>query len=291
MPDAAPPVPLSVAAHDRGDRYRRDDAWLAAARQDDATDVLVVDVEGRIAASAEGLEVGGPELLAGVAVPTLLAVDPDGSAVFAVAAAEVAEPPELVPFRDVLEHLEPDEAALAVQAIALVRWQADHRFCGRCGTATTLTTAGHRRVCPGCGARHFPRTDPVATMLVTDGRDRVLLSRRRGAKEKVWSCLAGFVEPGETPEQAVVRETMEEVGLRVLRVESIGSQPWPQPYELMIGHRAVVLPREPTVAEELVTARWWDRAELAAALAADEARLPPPYTIGHHAISVWLAEG
>lgn len=291
MPDAAPPVPLSVATHDRGDRFRRDDGWLAAAREDEGTDVLVVDTDGRITANAGGLVVTGPETLAGVAVPTLLAVDPDGSAVFAVDAAEVQDAPELVPFRDVLEHLDPDEAALVVQAIALVRWQADHRFCGRCGTATTLSTAGHRRVCPGCGARHFPRTDPVATMLVTDGRDRVLLSRRRGAKDKVWSCLAGFVEPGETPEQAVVRETMEEVGLRVLRVESFGSQPWPQPYELMIGHRAVVLPREPVVAAELASARWWDRAELRAAIAADEARLPPPYTIGNHAISVWLDEG
>jgi hypothetical protein len=89
----------------------------------------------------------------------------------------------------------------------------------------------------------------------------------------------------------VVRETMEEVGLRVVRVEGFGSQPWPVPYELMIGHRAVVVPREPVVDPELRAARWWGREELRAALAADEARLPPPYTIGNHAISVWLAEG
>jgi NAD+ diphosphatase len=268
-------------------------------------------------------------VLVGVDVPTLLAVTPEGAAVFAAdgsagadgaarasdavgGATTTAGPgsprgaadagagrpdgappaaPARVPFRDVLADLDPGEAALVVQAVALRRWQEDHRFCGRCGTPTELRTAGHRLVCQGCGTRHHPRTDPVATMLVTDGGDRCLLSRRRGAKEKVWSCLAGFVEPGETPEQTVVRETMEEVGLRVVRVEGFGSQPWPVPYELMIGHRAVVVPREPVVDPELRAARWWDREELRAAIAADDVRLPPPYTIGNHAISVWLAEG
>lgn len=311
-----PPVPLSTATHDRADRLRRDEAWLEAARRAPATRVLLLDAEGRIvvrtpgaagddrslpadpAAGVPGHDVrdgdavvihwAGPETLEGVDVPTLLGLRPDGSAVFAARAPAARETRG---FRELLGDLDATDAGMLAHAVALWHWQRSHRFCGVCGTETVLGDAGHRRRCPGCGATHHPRTDPVATMLVTDGGDRVLLSRRRGAQERVWSALAGFVEPGEAPEQTVAREVLEEVGLQVREVRPIGGQPWPSPHGLMIGHRAIVEAGEPILDGELLDARWWDREELRAAVDADEVRLPPPFTIGHHAISGWLAEG
>jgi NAD+ diphosphatase len=128
-------------------------------------------------------------------------------------------------------------------------------------------------------------------MLVQTG-DRCLLSRRNGAPPNRWSALAGFVEPGETPEEAVVRETHEETGVKVTRVEYVTSQPWPFPAALMIGFWAFTDPADDGVPEpeagELVEARWWDRAELAEVLSNNRIGLPPPGTIGNYLISTWL---
>ena len=195
--------------------------------------------------------------------------------------------------RGLAAELEPAEAALAAYAVALVGWHRVQRYCGRSGDITVVEAAGHRRRCPVCGLVQFPRTDPAITMLVQSG-DRCLLSRRQGAPANRWSALAGFVEPGETPEEAVIREAREETGVEVVSVKYVTSQPWPFPQALMIGFWAFVdaATDEATLTpapDELVEARWWAREELAHALSAGEIILPPPGTIGNYLISTWLA--
>jgi NAD+ diphosphatase len=196
------------------------------------------------------------------------------------------------PLRELMAELDAAEAALAAYAVGMVGWHRVHRHCGRCGTYTNIEHAGHRRHCPHCGLHHFPRTDPAITMLVQD-KKRCLLSRRHGAPAHRWSALAGFVEPGETPEAAVVREAREETGIEVAGVEYVTSQPWPFPSALMLGFWAFADPEAddtPTLQDgELVEARWFDRAELAARLNDGSTDLPPPGTIGNFLISTWLA--
>jgi NAD+ diphosphatase len=229
--------------------------------------------------------------------PTFLGLDPAGAAVFAHDATAAAVPAgpamSFAPLRELTAELEPGDGALAGYATAMVHWHRLSQYCGRSGDATVVEAAGHRRRCPGCGLLIFPRTDPAITMLVQAG-DRCLLSRRRGAPEQRWSALAGFVEPGETPEEAVVREAREETGVPVLGVEYVASQPWPFPSALMIGFWAFADPDldapltpEP---EELVAVRWWERGELDAALRAERIGIPPPGTIGNFLIETWLGE-
>ena len=175
----------------------------------------------------------------------------------------------------------------------MIGWHRVQLYCGRCGNVLEVQASGHRRRCPVCGLMQFPRTDPAITMLVQSG-DRCVLSRRAGAPPNRWSALAGFVEPGETPEQAVVREAREETGVEVVSVRYVTSQPWPFPQALMIGFWAFAAPPagddpplKPDPAE-LVEARWWGRSELRDALAAGAIVLPPPGTIGNYLISTWL---
>ena len=229
---------------------------------------------------------------------TFLGLQPSsGAALFAYdARAPWFEAPlgtAFVPLRALAGELDPEDAALAAYAVGMVGWHRVQRFCGRCGSATEVEAAGHRRRCPVCGLVQFPRTDPAITMLVQSG-ERCLLSRRRGAPENRWSALAGFVEPGETPEEAVVREAREETGVEIARVEYVTAQPWPFPQALMLGYWAFADPptggEDPRVdQEELVEARWWRRDELAGALRDDAIVLPPPGTIGNYLISTWLA--
>jgi NAD+ diphosphatase len=196
--------------------------------------------------------------------------------------------------REIAADLDSAEGGLAAYAVALAGWHRNHGHCARCGAQTVIEQAGHSRRCPVCGAHHFPRTDPVVTMLVHDA-DRCLLTRRRGAPAGRWSALAGFVEPGETPEEAVVRETREEVGLTIVELRYVGAQPWPFPASLMLGYRARVDPdtsSEPVVDQhELLDARWFTRGELQAAIDDGTATLPPAAAIGHFLIAGWLAAG
>ena len=223
---------------------------------------------------------------------TFLGLDRSGAAVFAYhAAVEGPKEGEFVGLRGLAAELEAAEGALAAYAVAMVGWHRVNRFCGRSGDATVVEAAGHRRRCPGCGLVVFPRTDPAITMLVSAG-ERCLLSRRHGAPEHRWSALAGFVEPGETLEEAVARETCEETGIEIAGVEYVAAQPWPFPAALMIGFWAFVDPERPGVPEpqpgELVDARWWERGELRAALAEERIAIPPAGTIGNYLITTWL---
>ena len=184
--------------------------------------------------------------------------------------------------------------AILAQAKSILHYHASHGFCARCGAATVAVAAGWRRDCPSCGARHFPRTDPVAIMLVVDG-DACLLGRARHFPEKMYSCLAGFIESGETLEEAVRREVMEEAGVVVGAVSYAASQPWPFPASLMFGCRAQALSRDIHMdAEEMEDCRWFTRAEARAmteARHADGFFAPAEIAIARSLLEQWLAEG
>jgi NAD+ diphosphatase len=185
---------------------------------------------------------------------------------------------------------EPGHLAAMAEAKAMLHWHARHRFCANCGAPTAVVEAGWRRDCPGCRAQHFPRTDPVVIMLTISG-DRCLLGRQTRFLPNMWSCLAGFVEPGESIEQAVRRETREEAGIMCGRVSYFASQPWPFPMSLMIGCHAEALSTDIIVdRNELEDARWVDREEAAQMLAWRHPaglRTPAPFAIAHHIIRAW----
>lgn len=187
--------------------------------------------------------------------------------------------------------LDPDSEGQLGQAAHLLGWHARNRFCARCGGETVAEAAGYRRRCPACGDVIFPRTDPVTIMLVHDGEGRCVLGRQPRFPEKFWSCLAGFVEAGETVEDAVRRETLEEAGLAVSRVDYLASQPWPFPGSLMIGCMALA-PAAPIVfdATELEACRWFARDEVRAMLAGTHPEgltVPQRFAIAHHLIKAF----
>lgn len=188
----------------------------------------------------------------------------------------------------------PDELGILATAKSLLFWHSRHRFCAHCGAPTALASGGFRRDCQACGAQHFPRTDPVVIMLATRG-ERCLLGRQPRFAPGVYSCLAGFLEPGETIEDAVRRETFEEAGLRVGEVRYLASQPWPFPASLMIGCVGEALTDEVTVDRaELEDARWFSRDEVRLMLDRrhpDGLSTPPPMAIAHFLIRSWAERG
>ena len=184
------------------------------------------------------------------------------------------------------------QSGILAQGLAILRWHARHRFCACCGALTESRRGGYQRYCSACDTEHFPRTDPVAIMLVIRG-EHCLLGRQARFPAGMYSALAGFVEAGESVEAAVRREVHEEAGVRVGRVRYLGSQPWPFPASLMMGFLAEGVSGDITVDErELEDARWVHRDELRKALAGEEGsalRLPPPIAIARHLIARWLA--
>ena len=195
--------------------------------------------------------------------------------------------------RDAAAELPADEAALAAYAAALLAWHRRHGFCANCGAATDIVDAGHQRSCPVCHAHHFPRTDPVVIVRVSDAADRLLLGRSRHWPPGRYSLLAGFVEPGETLEDAVRREVLEESAIELGEVRYLASQPWPFPSSLMLGFEARAEPGEPHSADdELEDVRWFERSEIEAAAAGrGKLTLAPPYAIARRLINAWLAAG
>jgi NAD+ diphosphatase len=187
------------------------------------------------------------------------------------------------------------EAAIMAEALGVLNWHASHKFCARCGAPSAIAEGGWKRICPSCETEHFPRTDPVVIMLVIRG-ERVLLGRKGSFPPGMFSCLAGFMEPGETIEEAVARELLEEAGIAIGAVRYVASQPWPFPSSLMIGCHADALGDEIRVDEiEIEEARWFGRDEIRSALGrplGDPAMLgvPPKSAIAHQLMRAWLEE-
>jgi NAD+ diphosphatase len=299
------PLALSRGTVDRLTERRADRSWLEAAWDDPRSRVLVVD-DGRARVrlgAADGDGSGGAEL---VLVPPaeapdvpfgaryLLGEDAGGVVYFGMngdLSREAAERDgyRLVSLRSVGALLGDRDAGLMTHAVALANWHTTHTHCPRCGAATDPEPGGHSARCPVDGTEHFPRTDPAVIMLVTDPDDRCLLGRNAAWPERRFSILAGFVDPGESAEQAVMREVHEETGIVVENVRYVGSQPWPMPRSLMLGYRAHAPAGQQikTDDQELTEAIWFSRAELLAALEARELAIAPPVSIARRIIESW----
>jgi NAD+ diphosphatase len=293
---------------DRVAERRTDPAWVAAQAADPrARAVLAGDAGVRVTASGEPRLALLPLAALDASEPLLLGLDEAGP-VFAVDAE-----PDGVPRPTIGAHGEgpPDPATgtrpmglraaaaalpqadggLAAHAAALVNWHRRHRHCAACGAPTAVADGGIVRRCPSCGTDHHPRTDPVVIMLVTDG-DRVLLGRQPSWPLRRYSALAGFVEPGESLEEAVAREVREEAGVEVGPPRYVASQPWPFPTSLMLGFTAPWRSGEPRrIDAELEDVRWFERADVAAAIDGREdgaLGVPPRFAIARRLMERWL---
>jgi NAD+ diphosphatase len=281
---------------DRADRVRHDPALLEAALADAAARLLVLDgldpvldEQGRLtwtdlaAAQGELLFIGYEG-----GAPRFVSAWPDDAPV------PIGRSPAMFALLD--RFAEPDAANYAA-ARSLVFWHGRHRFCANCGARTRVSHAGWARHCPNCGAEHFPRVEPVVIMLAERRGmfvDKVLLGRQPSWPPGRYSALAGFLEVGESIEEAVRRETSEESGIRIGAVRYVASQPWPFPASLMVACIGEALNDDIEVdANELEDARWFTREDVALALARDPAAPflgPPPYAIAHTLLKAW-AEG
>jgi NADH pyrophosphatase NudC (nudix superfamily) len=284
---ARQPPALSRSTVDR-DALRRDDAAVLEKLWADAR-VLVVE-DGRALVSDDGPALVFVPAADAPAGDRLYLGRDDDSTYFAVSAPLPrrlgARPQGL---REVGALLRDRDAGLLTHAVGLANWHATHPHCPRCGAATEVAKGGATRVCTVDGSEHFPRTDPAMIVLVTDGADRCVLGRQAIWPPGRYSTLAGFVEPGESAEAAVVREVGEETGLVVRDVSYRGSQPWPFPASLMLGFRAVCDGDAAPVARdgELEDVRWFTRDELRAG---NGTLLPTPVSIAWHLITDWLDE-
>jgi NAD+ diphosphatase len=282
-------LPFATAPYERHAELRGDGWWERQAA-DPRTRVLVV-ADGVVATSGDGLLLLGPsdaeQLIDDPMAERLYLGEGVGGAVLAVGLPEV--PAELAPrpVREVAISLDALQGCLLVHALGVANWHRTHQFCARCGAPTSAEQAGHVRRCQRCGGQHFPRTDPAVIMLILDDDDRALLGHSPHWTPGRYSTLAGFVEPGESLEDAVRREVFEEVGVRVDSATYAASQPWPFPSSLMLGFYGHAASTEIAVdGHEVTQARWFTRTELALALAAQEVALP-----GGFSISRWLVEG
>ncbi len=220
----------------------------------------------------------------------------DGKPCFAAVPAQGDASPRMANPRlwSVMATLSADDLAIYGGARSITDWHSRHRFCAACGGPTMIAKGGWQRNCTGCQSQHFPRTDPVTIMLVEqDGK--LLLGRGLGWPERAYSALAGFVEPGESVEEAVAREVLEETGVVVRDVAYIASQPWPFPSQLMMGAFCVADAPDITLdTTELADARWFTRDEIRAAMQGDAdapINTPPRQAIAHHLLRWWLDRG
>lgn len=295
----ASPYAFVDGALDRADALRDAPGQLAALWPD--ARVVLVDAEGRAAASADGAPAAptGAQLGGGPGTAIFLGLD-KGQAWFAQRAATASFAPEAwVDLRRAALSWPAPVATAFAQARALLHWHARHRHCGACGGPLRFVRGGWLGRCEGCGGEHYPRTDPAVIAAVSDG-ERLLLGRQASWPPGRWSVLAGFVEPGETLEQTVAREVLEETGVRVRRARYLASQPWPFPGALMLGFLAEAEPDAPVPGDELEQARWFDADAVRAGLETDWDRAPAhggedrlvlssPISIARWLVEQWLA--
>jgi len=208
----------------------------------------------------------------------------------AAAATRFGEGRKFIDLRSIAGQVSKPDANILATAKGVIGWHRIHPFCARCGSPSTPEDGGWRRKCSACGALHFPRTDPVVIMLVTRG-DKVLLGRQRVWPPGLYSLLAGFMEPGETIEDAVRRETQEETSVRVGPVRFLASQPWPFPASLMLGCWGEALSEEIVIDDEIEDARWVTRAEMTLALAGKHPEFASPRrdSIARWILTAWVA--
>jgi NAD+ diphosphatase len=286
------PNTFSGAPVDRAGARRTDERWVEELLRDPASRAIGVTADGVLVEEGDGEPRLARLPLPGGYEPFLLGIEEDGSALFAVDMASADPPPGTasVGLRDAGALLSHGEDGLIAQATGLVNWHRRHPHCSVCGSPTEVGEAGYVRRCPSCGAIHHPRTDPVVIMLVTDG-DRALLGRQARWPPGRYSALAGFVEPGESLEEAVAREVREEAGVEIHGPRYASSQPWPFPSSLMLGFVAEYAGGEATTRDhELEDVRWFSREELEAIRAGtvDGLHMPPPIAIARRLIDGWL---
>lgn len=283
---------------------RLDPAWVAARLEDPTSRTLLASADGVLVSAGPPvslLRVPVPvraSRATGEAWPVMLGLE-DDVALFAVDL-EVQAPEErqrlsgrgrIASLREAGSVLAPAEAGLAAYLVALLNWHRRHRFCPACAAALLVTDGGFSRACPGCGAQHFPRTDPAVIVLVEhDGC--ALLGRQTGWATGQYSVLAGFVGPGESLEEAVIREVKEESGITARDPRFVGSQPWPFPMSVMLGFEARSEGGEPVPRDgELEDVRWFTREEIGAALSGRSSDLvmTPGISISYFLIERWFA--
>lgn len=281
-------VGLTGSPLDRADEIRRDAQALHAMRMHPQARWLVLDgLRPVLAADGDLLWVRRSEAPEGAEI--FLGIE--GTAPrFAVAGPADGLDGTATDARMAAMQLDDGRAAIIAHARSILDWHARHRFCASCGAPTEPAKAGYQRNCSGCGAQHFPRTDPVVIMLALDG-DRALLGRQPSWPAGRLSALAGFVEPGESLEEAVARELFEEAGIRTGRVRYVASQPWPFPSSLMVAAFAEAATTDLRIdTVELEEARWFTRAEVRAALDGDGPFIaPPPLAIAYTLLATWAA--
>jgi NAD+ diphosphatase len=305
-------IPFAGSPLDRASEKRTHSNWVESKRRDPSSLILPM---WRLEPFLLGSEKSEPPVELGLIQPGIAdsLADPDAvciflgldgeRAVFALDVSNAADPANVGPlaglgyFRDArvagsivsIKH-----SAIIAQAKAMIDWHQRHGFCPRCGAPTKIMDAGYRRLCGKCHAEHFPRVDPVVIMLATHG-EACLLGRGKQFPPGMFSALAGFVEPGETIEEAVRRELMEEASVKVGDVTYYATQPWPFPSSLMIGCFAKAESRDVKVDEnELAEVRWLERSvarDLIEGRQVEGLRVPPPIAIAHHLIKTWALGG
>ncbi len=301
-------IPFSGNPLNRASEKRTDSNWIEAKRRDPSSLFFPM---WRLEPFLHGAEGTPPPMGLGMIPPEMadsivrddticifLGLDGD-KAIFAVDVSSAENPANGGPlkglghFRDARaagQMVSIRDAGIIAQAKAMIDWHQRHGFCPKCGAPTKIMDAGYRRLCDRCNSEHFPRVDPVVIMLATDG-DACLVGRGKLFPPGMFSALAGFIEPGETIEEAVRRELMEEASVQVGEVTYYATQPWPFPSSLMIGCFAKATSREIKVDEnELAEARWIERGiarELVAGKRVDGMMVPPPIAIAHHLIKTW----
>ena len=288
---------------DRLDKKRRDVEWLATVRESRAFRYLVLDVDSHLIYTRDVQDLSDLPLFSTDLLPSdfdvkahgLFLGERDGELIFCfdigVMGPIFTDMTESVDSRLVTQNLSPTDSSIFLMARGLNLWSETVQFCGRCGSPTEKLAGGMSYRCgrASCSTKHYPKIDPAVIMLVTDGANQVALGRGRRHPEGMFSCFAGFLEPGESIEDAVVREVKEESGLHVEELHYFSSQAWPYPSAVMIGFIATARKTELELdSDEILDGRWFSRSELEVASQAKSQMLPRPGSLARQLLDQWL---